>query len=175
MRVGRRAITLVKVAKAYAAGITRGSFYEAAHAEVWCALEKLWHQKSPVELYCVAEELKRAQVLDTVGGYPFLMALGDMLAKTGTTAEAEFFLRKVGELAERRELIRAAEEAAERCRTFAGDGLGEDAGIVGALDRLQGLRVKSEKNLPAIMSHGQLMAAELPAPPMLIEIGRAHV
>ena len=45
------------------------------------------------------------------------------------------------------EVVRAAGEAVERCYTYAGAGLGNDEGIVGALDRLQGLRVKSEKSL----------------------------
>ena len=43
----------------------------------------------------------------------------------------------------------------ERAYAYTGGGLGNDGGIVEALDRLQGLRVKSEKTLPPIMSDEQ--------------------
>lgn len=159
------------VGAAFAAGIGEGSFYEGKHAAIWRALEKLWHAKSPVEVYCVAEELKLARELELVGGYPGLVAVSGL---STTTSGAAFFIKKVAELAEVRAVIRTAAEAVERCYGYAGEGLGNDEGIVGALDRLQGLRVKSEKSLPAIMTHAQLMAADLPTPPMLIE-GVMHV
>ncbi len=154
------------VGKAFAAGIGRASFYDERHGVVWAALEKLWQEKSPVEVYCVAEELKRARTLEEAGGFA---ALVELSGRQATTAQGDFFLRRVADFCERRDVIRAAEDAAERCRNFTGEGLGDDEGIVGALDRLQGLRVKSEKSLPAIMTHAQLMAAELPLPPQLIE------
>jgi hypothetical protein len=80
----------------------------------------------------------------------------------------------VVELAELRAVIRGAEDATARAYAYTGGGIGNDGGIVEALDRLQGLRVKSEKTLPAIMSDGQLEAASYPVPPMLIE-GVMHV
>ena len=161
----------VSFAKAFSAGVTAASFYDPKHGIVWAALEKLWHKKGPTEVYCVAEELKLSRELEAVGGYAFLVQLA---APSATSAQAEFFIEKVNEQAELREVIRAAGEAVERCYTYSGAGLGNDEGIVGALDRLQGLRVKSEKSLPAMMTHAQLMAADLPEPPMLIE-GVMHV
>jgi len=159
------------IARAFASGVGVGSFYDPKHGEVWRVLEKLWHDKKPTEVSCVAETLKAERILEQVGGYAFLVQVSDRLP---TTAQAGFFIEKVLEQAELREVIRAATDAVERCYGYVGNGLGNDEGIVGALDRLQGLRVKSEKALPAMMTHAQLMAAELPEPPQLIE-GVMHV
>ena len=154
------------IGRAFAAGVGVGSFYDPKHGEVWRVLEKLWQDKKPTEVSCVAEVMKAERTLDGVGGYAFLAQVSD---KVPTSAQAAFFIEQVTELAELREVIRGAELAAERAYAYTGGGLGNDGGIVEALDRLQGLRVKSEKTLPAIMTDGQLVAAQLPVPPMLIE------
>jgi len=159
------------IGRAFAAGVGVGSFYEAKHGEVWRVLEKLWQEKKPTDVSVVAEVLKLERSLEQVGGYAFLAQVS---SRVPTTAQAGFFIDQVCELAELRALIRGAEDAMNRAYAYTGGGIGNDGSIVDALDRLQGLRVKSEKTLPAIMSDGQLEAASYPVPPMLIE-GVMHV
>lgn len=154
------------LAKAYAAGVRGEKFYDSKHEIVWGALEKLWHKQQPTELSCVAEELKAARQLDAVGGYAFLTQVS---SRVPTSAQASYFIEKVLEQAELREVIRVATLAVENCYNYSGGGLANDGAIVGALDRLQGARVKSQRDLPAIVSDGQLEAENLPEAPQLIE------
>jgi len=154
------------IGKAYTACITADSFYLAAHGIAWGALEKLWHDKKPTDVACLAETLKSEKLLDAVGGFAFLTQIS---SRVPTTMQAAFFIEKVAELAELRAVIRAGSDAVERCYNYAGGGLDQDGGIVAALDRLQGLRVKSERTLPPILSDAQLESAILPEPPQLIE------
>lgn len=149
------------IAAAYAKGVRTHKFYEAKHGTVWGAFEKLWTEQRSVDVSVVAEFLKDSGELERIGGWAFL---GQCTGKVPTTARAAEWIERVMELAERREIIRAAQEAAERAYQ-----LDEDAGLVSALDTLQGLRTRSQRDLPAIMSDAELEAKALPAPPMLVD------
>jgi hypothetical protein len=113
----------------------------------------------------VAEELKAAGQLDAIGSYAFLTQVS---AKVPTTGQASYFIERVVELAELRALLRSATSVVEHGYNYAGGGIANDPVLVGELDRLQGLRVRSQRDLPAIMSDGQLEAAELPEAAQLI-------
>lgn len=154
------------IARAFAAGVRADGFYEDKHGIIWAVLERLWREQKPMEVSVVCEELLSSKQLDAVGGYAFLTQVS---AKIPTTAQASYFIEKVVEQAELRRVIRDASAAVEQCYSYSGGGVGNDPALIRSLDRLQEVRVRSQRDLPAIESDEQLAAAVLPEPAMLID------
>jgi hypothetical protein len=151
---------------AYARGVRAESFYEPKHGLVWAALQKLWQEQKPTEVFVVAEEMKASGELERVGGYPFLVQVS---GRQPTSAQAPYFTEKVVEQAELRAVIRAATATVEMAYGYTGGGVASDPRLVESLDELQRLRVKAQRDLPAMMTDGEFGTAELPEPPMIID------
>ena len=77
------------VAKAFAQGVMGGSFYEPKHGVIWDVLVKLWTARKPIDVACVAEEMKAGRVLEEVGGYAFLTQVS---SRVPAAAQAGFFV-----------------------------------------------------------------------------------
>jgi replicative DNA helicase len=103
------------------------SFYLPAHRIIFERMIDLYNRGVPVELGVVAEDLKTAQQLESIGGYAFLAQVSGRIP---TTAQAGYFIEKVRELHLLRELIRTASSAAEECYGFTG-------GIDEFIDRIE--------------------------------------
>jgi replicative DNA helicase len=86
------------------------NFYKPAHGHIFEAIESLYAQGEPADPVTVADELRRADLLDAVGGIPSLISLQ---ANTPATTNAGRYARIVGEHALLRRLIGVAGEIAE--------------------------------------------------------------
>lgn len=105
MLISRDAITAAVEAR-----VDAGDFYKPAHGHVFDAIWSLYEQGEPVDPVTVAEELRRANLLENLGGKGLLLALQ---ASTPASANAGHYARIVGDLALLRRLITVSGEIAE--------------------------------------------------------------
>jgi replicative DNA helicase len=85
-------------------------YYKPAHTHIHEAIMALYGQGEPVDPVTVAEELRRAELLDAVGGRASLLRIQ---ATTPASANAGHYSRIVNELALLRRLIGVAGDIAE--------------------------------------------------------------
>jgi replicative DNA helicase len=104
-------------------------FYKPAHGHVFDAISNLYGEGEPVDPVTVADELRRAGLLDSIGGPALLIGLQ---ASTPSTSSAGRYARIVSDLSLLRRLIRAANEIAE-----IGYDLPDD--VHGAIDRAESM------------------------------------
>lgn len=90
--------------------VSGDDFYKPAHAHLFDAVLALYGAGEPADPVTVAEELRRAGVLDAVGGKAALLRIQ---AAPPASANAGHYARIVEELALLRRLIQAAGEIAE--------------------------------------------------------------
>jgi replicative DNA helicase len=96
---------------ASAAGMVSASdFYKPAHGHVYDAVHTLYAAGQPADAVTVADELRRAGLLDAIGG-PGVLA--QILSSTPATTNADRYARIVEEYALLRRLIGVAGEIAE--------------------------------------------------------------
>src|SRR3954470_11220944 len=124
------AMMLSAEAIAAAAGVvTSSDFYKPAHGHVFDAVHTLYAAGLPVDAVTVSDELRRAGLLDAIGG-PGVLA--QIMASTPATTNAGRYARIVEEYALLRRLIGVAGEIAEL-----GYSVPED--VAKALDRAEAL------------------------------------
>jgi len=87
-----------------------GDFYKPAHGHVFEAIHSLYGQGEPADPVTVADELRRANLLEAIGGPATLVSLQ---AGTPATSNAARYARIVEEHSQLRKLIAAAGEIAE--------------------------------------------------------------
>jgi replicative DNA helicase len=104
-------------------------FYKPAHGHVFEAVTSLYGQGEPVDPVTVADELRRAELLDAIGGPATLISLQ---ANTPATANAGRYAHIVEEHALLRRLIGVAGEIAEM-----GYSLPDD--VTAAIDRAESM------------------------------------
>lgn len=150
------------VAKAIAARICAGSFYEPKHGLLFESILRLFAESKPIEASTVAEDLKTAQQLDRVGGYAFIAQVSSRIP---TTAQASFFIEKVREQATLREIARLGAELVEGAHGFTGD----IEGFAGAAAQKILAVTGDRTGLPGIMRDDEFEATPLPVPPMIID------
>ncbi|HEX6311071.1 MAG TPA: replicative DNA helicase [Acidimicrobiia bacterium] len=105
MLLSRDAITAAVEAR-----VDATDFYKPAHGHVFEAVMALYGQGEPVDPVTVAEELRRAELLDVLGGKATLLRIQ---AATPASANAGHYATIVGELALLRRLIAVAGDIAE--------------------------------------------------------------
>src|SRR5687767_7093737 len=110
-------------------GLGADEFYKPAHGHVYDAITSLYGAGEPADPVTVAEELRRAGLLDAIGGPALLLSLQ---AGTPATSNAGRYARIINEHALLRRLIGVAGEIAEL-----GYSLPDD--VVGAVDRAESL------------------------------------
>ncbi len=124
MLLSRDAITA-----AVEANVDAQDFYKPAHAHVFEAVLSLYGQGEPVDPVTVAEELRRADLLEQLGGRQALLQLQ---AATPASANATHYAKIVNELALLRRLIGVAGDIAEM-------GYDDSQEVVDTLDRAESL------------------------------------
>lgn len=107
--------------------VTAASFYKPAHGHIYDAITTLSAQGEPVDPVTVADELRRADLLDQLGGPSILLSLQ---ANTPATSNASRYAHIVEDHALLRRLIGVAGEIAEM-----GYGLPDD--VVKTLDEAE--------------------------------------
>src|SRR5690349_19165313 len=87
-------------------------FFLLRHNRIWQAFLRLNDRNEPIDYLTVAQELKNLDVLDEIGGYPYLIQL---MNNTPTSVHAEIY----GRLVERTSICRRMLEAADKIRELA--------------------------------------------------------
>ena len=105
MMLSRDAITAAVEARVY-----ESDFYKPAHAHIYNAVMALYSQGEPVDPVTIAEELRRADLLEALGGRQKLVSIQ---ANTPASSNAGHYAGIVSELALLRRLITVAGEIAE--------------------------------------------------------------
>jgi replicative DNA helicase len=124
------AMMLSAGAIADAAGVvTASDFYKPAHGHVYDAVHTLYASGQPADSVTVADELRRAGLLEAIGGHA---VLAQIMSSTPATTNAARYARIVEEYALLRRLIGVAGEIAEL-----GYSVPED--VSKALDRAESL------------------------------------
>jgi replicative DNA helicase len=124
MLLSRDAIALAAEAR-----VEVGDFYKPAHSHIFEAIMALYSQGEPVDPVTVAEELRRVELLDALGGKAALLRLQ---AETPASANAAHYANIVTELALLRRLIGVAGEIAESAYDSSDD-------VTETLDRAESL------------------------------------
>ena len=124
MLLSRDAISAATEARVEAA-----DFYKPAHTHIFEAVMSLYGQGEPVDPVTVSDELRRAELLDDLGGRQALLRLQ---AATPASANATHYAKIVSELALLRRLIAVAGEIAEMGYDDSGD-------VIETLDRAESL------------------------------------
>jgi replicative DNA helicase len=91
-------------------GLTADEFYKPGHGHVFEAITSLYGAGEPSDPVTVAEELRRAGLLEAIGGPAVLVSLQ---ASTPATSNAARYARIISELSLLRRLIGVASEIAE--------------------------------------------------------------
>jgi replicative DNA helicase len=134
-------------------------FYKPAHGHIYETIVELYGQGEPVDPITLAEELRRKNLLDALGGKATLLQLQ---AATPSSANAGHYAQIVGELALLRRLIAVAGEISEEAYAAPED-------VTHTLDRAESLvfevaerrvadsLVKSSDSLSAILDQLEQM------------------
>jgi len=117
------------ISAATEARVEAGDFYKPAHTHIYEAVMSLYGQGEPVDPTTVADELRRADLLDNLGGRQALLRLQ---AATPASANAIHYAKIVAELALLRRLIGVAGEIAEM-------GYDDSGEVAETLDRAESL------------------------------------
>ena len=105
------------VARCIEGKIRPEAFYVRANQVIFGKLLDMYNNQKPIDLAILAEELKTEQQLDDIGGYAYLTQITNRIP---TTAQAGYFIEKIGELALLRQLIRTAGSVLEECYEYTG-------------------------------------------------------
>jgi replicative DNA helicase len=86
-------------------------FYVAANRAIWEVLVSMFEQKKPLHLLALTQELRDRNLLDSVGGAPYVSELATYVA---TSASIEYYLDVMREKFILREIITVCTEAVRR-------------------------------------------------------------
>jgi len=100
-------------------------FYAHVHESIFAALQRLYDRGEPLDKITLGEELKRSDLLEKVGGVPYLSSLMDTVQ---TAASASYYAKIVREKAVLRGLIHAGTQITQF-------GYENEEDVDGALDR----------------------------------------
>lgn len=98
------------VAKCKEQNITPASFYSPANSIIFETMLAIHGRNLPVDAAIVAEELKAAGRLDSIGGFAYLTQVS---SRVPTTAQAPYFIDRVSQLARARNVITLSKRITE--------------------------------------------------------------
>ena len=146
---GREVASSPAMVRALLGGVDEACFYFPANALLWQILVRLHGRGAVLTLETLAEELKTSRQIEAVGGFAYLIQI---TGKTPTTAHLGYFIEKLVEKRQLREVMRVATEMVEGVYAYTGGGLDVFAPLVGGLERLERVKAKSARELPPILS-----------------------
>jgi replicative DNA helicase len=106
------------MAKALAYRLKPSAFYDTRHAVIFAAAEELYRAGDQTDTPFVAERIQQQGKLEQVGSYAFLTQVSKNIP---TTANVDFFIRRVRDLCAQREMIHATKDTAEHLAAIKGD------------------------------------------------------
>jgi replicative DNA helicase len=144
-------------------GVGADDFYKPAHGHVFDAITSLYGAGEPSDPVTVAEELRRANLLEAIGGPMLLVSLQ---ASTPATSNAARYARIINELALLRRLIGVASEIAEIGYSVPDD-------VIAAVDRAEAMvfDVAQRRVTDSMSPIKELLDASLTRLEMLYEKG----
>ena len=98
------------IASAIEQGLSTGDFYKPAHQHIYDAIRSLNGSSEPVDVVTVADELRRNNLLDDLGGIDALLELQNT---TPAISSADRYARIIRDTARLRRLISVASDIAE--------------------------------------------------------------
>ncbi len=119
-------------------GLSAGDFYRPAYGHLFDAIVGLYSRGAPADLVTVAEELRRAELLDLIGGPSVLVTLQAGVPSIGNAGR---YARIVAEHSLLRRLIAAGGDIADMGYSLPAD---VDAAVDLAEQRVYELRARSE-------------------------------
>lgn len=132
------------IQRCHEAGFTPDFFFLPANRIIYETIDRLDHDKKPVDLEVVASELMTEHSLDAVGGLRYLM---EVTSKIPTTAHAGYFIEKMRVCAFKRSMIEGLTGVVEHARN--GDGMDEI--YAAAKDVIDGLKWGSNENISDLL------------------------
>ncbi|HTJ77689.1 MAG TPA: DnaB-like helicase N-terminal domain-containing protein [Rariglobus sp.] len=105
------------VSKCITAEIVQASFYIPANRVIYGKLVELYNKGTAIDLAILQQELDRSKLIKEIGGYAYLVQISQRIP---TTAQADYFISKIRELHQLRDLINTATKAVEGCYTYSG-------------------------------------------------------
>lgn len=84
--------------------LTPDMFYLERHGQIYAAIQRLFTRRTPPDLRTVSDELKRTDLLESIGGLDYLIGLSDQLP---TSYHVEYYAREVERVSVLRRLITA--------------------------------------------------------------------
>ncbi|MFA4829835.1 MAG: replicative DNA helicase, partial [Thermodesulfovibrionales bacterium] len=91
--------------------ISREDFYKESHRKIYDAMIELFDKSEPIDLITIAEELKKRNEIDAVGGEAYLSSLASQVP---TAANIRYHSKIIREKALLRSLIKSASEIASK-------------------------------------------------------------
>lgn len=130
--------------------IDREAFFQADHQIIFDILVKLYERNAAIDAVVVREELGRRQLLEEVGGVPYLMRL---IGTVPSAAHGEYYAKIVREKALLRQLIAASNDNLRDA--YAPH---EDPAEVVSRAEQRIFRIAEAKSAAAVMPMGDLLA-----------------
>ncbi|HET7903327.1 MAG TPA: DnaB-like helicase N-terminal domain-containing protein, partial [Candidatus Eisenbacteria bacterium] len=102
--------------------LSTDAFYDPRHAKIWRAMTELFERSAPIDLVTVAEELKRRNDFEAVGGYSYLTSLDQHVTHAGNVeshakiVQEKQTLRRMIDVS--RSIVDAAYEQKEEARVL---------------------------------------------------------
>lgn len=107
------AMLLDKNAISEASEIVRGEdFYKEAHRLIFESIMELYERDEPVDLVTLVDDLRKKNILETVGGITYL---SNLAASVPTTANVKYYAKIVEDKSTLRKLIKASSETMDKC------------------------------------------------------------
>jgi hypothetical protein len=106
------------LARCEEAKLTHRDFYDPKHSIIFDQIAELYRNEKPVDVGVLAEELKRTNRLELIGGFAFL---AQVTSSIPTTAQAQYYVDNVREMALLRDIIRTATGTVEDAYNCTGD------------------------------------------------------
>ncbi|MCG7932632.1 MAG: replicative DNA helicase [Candidatus Thiodiazotropha lotti] len=82
--------------------LSSADFYTPAHQLIFTGMEKLDHQKKPIDMVTLADQLERSEDIEIAGGLAYLVRLAE---ETPSAANCRAYAQAVRESSDRRKLI----------------------------------------------------------------------
>lgn len=161
------------LARARREGVGAEAFWLPQHRAVWETLVALAEAGREVSVAVLAEELRGAGRLESVGGWPYLFQVTDV-GKVPTTAHAGYFIERLLEQQALREVSAAAAALRDTVANYSGGGLSVHAPLVEAMARLERVRVRGRGELPPLLGWADFVPAEQSRLPDELVAGVLH-